>query len=210
MEALGGGPWDVKVLACPEDCVPAFAPLAEEAGFEIQPGPKDDVLARYCLAVRRFALTRVIRATADNPFVFADAAESIHRETLALGADYGGYGGLPYGAGVEAVAAGALLRAEAEAASPPEREHVTPYLYGHPELFRLHRPPAPPQWRGPEIRLTVDTGEDYARAELLFERLRDRADRCRGETIIAAWRSLFPAEPGQTGPAGTLLPAELS
>jgi spore coat polysaccharide biosynthesis protein SpsF len=199
MEALGGGPWEVKALACPEDCVSSFAPLAEEAGFEIQPGPRDDVLARYCLAVRRFGLTRVIRATGDNPFVFADAAESINRETLSLGADYGGYGGLPYGAGVESVAAAALLRAEAEALSPTEREHVTPYLYGRPELFRLHRPPAPPQWQGPEIRLTVDTGEDYARAELLFERLRDRADRYRGEAVIAAWRSLFPAGPDQAG-----------
>jgi spore coat polysaccharide biosynthesis protein SpsF len=141
----------------------------------------------------------VIRATGDNPFVFADAAELINREALFLGADYGGYSGLPYGAGVESAAAAALLRAEVEAKSPPEREHVTPYLYRRPELFRLHRPLAPPQWQGPEIRLTVDTAEDYARAELLFERLRDRADRYRGEAIIAAWRSLFPAEPGQAG-----------
>jgi spore coat polysaccharide biosynthesis protein SpsF len=200
MEAFGGTPWDVKVLACPEDCVSAFAPLAEEAGFEIQPGPREDVLARYCLAVRRFGLTRVIRATGDNPFVFADAAELINRETLSLGADYGGYHNLPWGAGVESTAAAALLRAEAEARSPPEREHVTPYLYHHPEFFRLHRPEAPPQWRCPEIRLTVDTGEDYARAELLFEGLRDRTDRHGGETIIAVYRNLFPA-PDRAGPS---------
>ena len=54
MEALGGIPWDAKILACPEDCVSAFTPLAEEAEFEIQPGPKEDVLpaiaSRYAVS----------------------------------------------------------------------------------------------------------------------------------------------------------------
>jgi spore coat polysaccharide biosynthesis protein SpsF len=209
MEALNRVPAEPRVLVCPEDCVSAFAPLAGEAGFEIVAGPEEDVLARYCLAIRRFNITHLIRATGDNPFVFADAAAAIAAEALALGADYAGYGGLPAGAGVEAVNAAALLRAEAEtrtgnfpgaspgrsrgAALPGEREHVCPYLYGHPEFFSLHRPLAPPRWRN-SARLTVDTPEDYERAKLLYAALSLSAPgeaRYRGPEIIAAHKEIF-------------------
>jgi spore coat polysaccharide biosynthesis protein SpsF len=195
MEALSPLPCEAKVLACPEDCVTSFAPLAEEAGYEILPGPKDDVLARYALGIRRFNADMIVRATGDNPFVFADAAAALHREALALGADYSGYSGLPYGAGTESVVAAALLRAEKEAAAPAEREHVCPYLYGHPEIFRLHRPLAPVSWQGPAIRLTVDTREDYERAQALYDALGGLPpnERAKGETIISFYKKLFCA-----------------
>jgi spore coat polysaccharide biosynthesis protein SpsF len=190
MEALRRIEAGVYILASPEDCAKDFAPLAEEAGFLFCPGPKDDVLGRYCLAVRRYSIGRVIRATGDNPFVFADAAAAINAEALALGADYAAYSGLPYGAGVESVSAEALLRAEREAVSGPEREHVCPYLYGHPEIFLLHRPLAPRNWRGPSIRLTVDTPEDYRRALLLWHVLAASGPvyPLPGEAFIAASR----------------------
>jgi spore coat polysaccharide biosynthesis protein SpsF len=193
MEALSSLPCSTKVLACPEDCAASFAPLATEAGYELFPGPKEDVLARYALAIRRFGADRVIRATGDNPFVFADAAAALEREAEALDADYAGYSGLPYGAGTESVSAAALLRADKEAAAPPEREHVCPYLYGRPDLFRLHRPLAPFPWQGPDIRLTVDTKEDYERAQILYHALSDLnpLERNNGEPIISMYKKLF-------------------
>ena len=199
MEALNKVPAQLRVLACPEDSADVFAPLAEESGFTLLAGPKDDVLGRYCLALRTFNIQRVIRATGDNPFVFADAAAAINAEALALNADYAGYSGLPYGAGVESVSAAALSRAEAEAAASYEREHVCPYLYTHPELFCLHRPLAPLRWQGADIRLTIDTREDYERAQTLYAELdrREKAgeisgeERYRGAAIINAYRTLF-------------------
>jgi spore coat polysaccharide biosynthesis protein SpsF len=206
MEALRRIPADRYILASPEDCGRPFGPLAEEAGFQFCPGPKDDVLGRYCLVIRRYALGRVIRATGDNPFVFPDAAAAINGE--ALDADYAAYSGLPYGAGVESVAAEALLRADrdcppgAAGTMPPEREHVCPYLYSHPELFLLHRPLAPPAWRGPSLRLTVDTPEDYERCLALWEALQAEApgDPAEGTpvtpdsgTLIAVYRRLAGA-----------------
>jgi len=192
MEALGVLQCGAKILACPEDCVSSFAPLAEEAGFTLIAGPKEDVLARYCLVIRKTGAERIIRATGDNPFVFVDAAGALNQEALSLGADYAGYSGLPYGAGVESVASEALLRAERETCSPAEREHVCPYLYNHPELFRLHRPLAPPVWQGPELRLTVDTREDYEGALVLYERLLPLLPekRGQGEVIISAARRI--------------------
>lgn len=203
MEALLRVPADIRILACPHDSAASFAPLAAEAGFEIFAGPKDDVLARYCLVIRHFSVTRFIRATGDNPFVFADAAAAINEEAAALNADYSGYSGLPVGGGVESVNAGALLRADAsgtgtDAASSFEREHVCPYLYGRPELFRLHRPLAPMRWQDASfanavaaIRLTVDTQEDYERACVLYKGLENGEGRYRGEAIIKRYREIF-------------------
>jgi spore coat polysaccharide biosynthesis protein SpsF len=193
MEALKGVSCNIHILACPEDCREAFTPLAEKAGFEILLGSKEDVLSRYCTAIRRFGLDRVIRATGDNPFVFRDAAEALHEEALARSADYAGYSGLPHGAGVESVAAEALLKAEREASLQSEREHVCPYLYTHPEWFLLHRPLAPLAWQGPALRVTVDTGEDYEQAKVLYEDLApvDAPRQYWGETIIQTYQRRF-------------------
>ena len=193
MEAFNSFPWDAKILACPEDSAASFSPLAEEAGFTIITGPKDDVLERYCIVIRKTGADRIVRATGDNPLVFADAAFALDKEARGLGADYAAHGGLPYGAGVEAVASSALLRAGKEARAPMEREHVCPYLYAHPEIFALHRPLAPLKWQGPDMRITVDTQEDYERACLLYNELLSlpQAERRLGENIIAAYSRVF-------------------
>lgn len=206
MEALNCLKADLRILACPEDCTAAFSPLAEEAGFELVAGPKEDVLARFCIAIRKFKMERIIRATGDNPFVFIDAAEAINREAEALGADYAGYAGIPHGSGVESINSEALLRAGRESESAPDREHVCPYLYVHPELFLLHRPLAPGIWQDLTMRLTVDTSKDFSQAEALYQGLTEtacaqspgdeRTARYLGKTIMETYRRILGKSAG--------------
>jgi spore coat polysaccharide biosynthesis protein SpsF len=193
MEALKGVVCDKHILACPQDSEAIFAPIAERLGFALVHGSKENVLQRYCDVIRKFGIDRVIRATGDNPFVFADAAVAINEEAVGLGADYAGYSGLPYGAGVESITADSLFLAEKEARLPPEKEHVCPYLYNHPEKFRLHRPLAPCVWQAPEIRVTIDTAEDYERAKILYGALNKLPsdEKHRGETIINTFRQVL-------------------
>ena len=205
MEALNQVPAHLRILACPQDCVKDFTPLAEEAGFELFAGPKDDVLERYCMVIRHFGIDYLIRATGDNPFVFADAAAAINAEALTLGSDYAGFSGLPPGAGVEAVKAQTLLHAGEEASGTYDHEHVCPYLYTHPEKFLLHRPLAPIHWKAPDIGLTVDTEEDYKKAQILYaelEKFSANGERYKGSVIIKTFREIFPvfsAEPEGRG-----------
>ena len=191
MEALNNIPADLRILACPEDSLSSFTPLAREADFQILAGPKEDVLERYCLAIRKYSIDRVIRATGDNPFVFADAAVSVNAQASSVNADYAGFLNLPYGAGVESVSSSALLRASEQAVLPYEREHVCPYLYNHPELFSIYRPNAPDCWHFPDIRITVDTQEDYNRAAELYRALNNEPNRYHGETIIKKYAEIF-------------------
>jgi spore coat polysaccharide biosynthesis protein SpsF len=62
---------------------------------------------------------------------------------------------------------------------------VTPYLYRHPERFRVGEPPCPARWHLPEARVTLDTAEDYERLRALF------AELYRGEPLeteeLVAW-----------------------
>ena len=52
---------------------------------------------------------------------------------------------------------------------PGWREHATPYVYRHPELFRLHRVPAPDDQSA--HRWSVDTAADYELVRRIYEGL---------------------------------------
>ncbi|MCL2231063.1 MAG: spore coat protein [Treponema sp.] len=190
MKALNAVKADLRVLACTEDSISTFEPIANEANFEVFAGPKEDVLLRFCQVIRKHSIDRVIRATGDNPFVFSDAANSLESEAVSIDADYAGYVNLPYGAGVESVKASALLRAAEETSESFNREHVCPYLYNNPDKFKIHRPPAPQMWHYPDIRLTVDTQEDYERAKKLYSILNNKKNTNNGSIIIDMYNSI--------------------
>lgn len=152
---------DIRVLATEPSSAGELAPLARRHGFELFVGPEEDVLGRYCMAIREFGLDRVIRATGDNPLVCHEAANILIASREGRESDYASQVGLPLGMGVESVAAGALLLAEKEARDAYEREHVCPHLYNNPGRFSIDRPEAPPEYRFPEGRVTVDTLRDY-------------------------------------------------
>ena len=149
-----------------------LAALAARLGAGVFRGDEQDVLGRLAGALALAGpATTVVRLTADNPALdpaFLDAAVAYHHAT---GADYTHTSGLPLGTNVEVLSAAALRRAQQEARQPNEREHVTPYLRRHPELFRLATLPlvVPPAVAA--LRLTVDYPSDYALLSLLFGEL---------------------------------------
>jgi len=180
MRRLRAIPADEYILATDADGAEALAEAASEAGFQVFAGPKDDVLARYALAVEAFGLERLVRATGDNPCVSIPLARLALAETAA---DYVGLYGMPVGMGVEVIAASALREAAARAVQAYDREHVCPFLYARPTEFRLRRPLCPQAYRLPGARVTVDTKDDYDRARALFEALGPEAD----DEAVLAW-----------------------
>ncbi len=173
MARLALVPVDVRILATDESSAERFAPLAERNGFELFVGPAEDVLARYCMAARHSGADLVVRATGDNPLVSYELASLLLERRKRVDADYMTHSGVPLGMGTELVAAEALFRAEAEARSPEEREHVCPYLYNHPELFEIDRREAPQEFREPGLRVTVDTRDDYESVLRIYGSLYD-------------------------------------
>ena len=134
-------------------------------------GDEQDVLGRFGGALAAHDADVVVRITADNPAIdpaFMRAAVAHH---LATRADYTLTTGLPLGTNIEVIGALALRRAVAEANRPEEREHVTPYLRRHPELFRLETLPLTVPPAVAALRLTLDYPSDYALLHLLFSQL---------------------------------------
>lgn len=147
-----------------------FLPIAQKEGFDCIVGDPEDVLDRYYRFSKAYGLDLVIRATGDNPLVFVSYVPEFidHLIQLPTLPDYATMRGLPYGAGLEFVAAKALETAWTNATSPYHREHVCPYLYEHPEDFHLYVVDAPNHLRGADIRITLDTQEDYLFLQQLF------------------------------------------
>jgi spore coat polysaccharide biosynthesis protein SpsF (cytidylyltransferase family) len=145
--------------------------LADEAarlGVETFRGPAEDVLARFALAARALRLDYVVRATADNPAVDIDATRRVLRLLTEAGVDHVCESALPYGTAVEAMTADALLRADAIAVEPSDREHVTTLIRRDRACFHAVEPSAPVALRRPELRLTVDTAADLEYMRRLF------------------------------------------
>lgn len=150
-----------------------LAEAAAALGAEVHRGPVLDVLTRCYEAVAPFDPDIVVRQTADNPFPDPWIAAA-QVEALAAGElDYVGIAGWPIGIAAEVCRMDAFSAAMHEATAAADREHVMPYLYSHPERFRIgtlpRTEPGPPG--GERWRYTVDTPEDLEVATALADRL---------------------------------------
>ena len=149
------------LLTCERDAG-RLRPSAERCGFTLFTGSEDDVLNRFASAVLYFKPDMILRATGDNPFVSPFLVGETVRLAASARADYAVLKNIPVGSSVEAVSAEALLKAAVRAEDAYEHEHVTPYLYRHPETFRVVSGEAPPGYRSP-LSVTVDTEDDFRR-----------------------------------------------
>jgi spore coat polysaccharide biosynthesis protein SpsF len=162
---------EVFILATDPESAGFFRDKARSEDFELHIGPKEDVLRRFSDASRYYGLDLIVRATGDNPLVsweIAGDALVLQKET---GADYAAYTDAPLGTGVEVVSVRALLEADRLALDPYEREHVCPFLYRRPEQYRISLSPVTLSRRLPDVRLTLDTLEDYRRISAIFRDL---------------------------------------
>lgn len=152
----------------------ALADLLVEQGVATFRGPSEDVLARYHEAVQGLSPAVVVRVTADCPLSEPSVIDRVVRERASTGADYASNTlkrTYPRGADVEVFTYQALDEAAREARRPEEREHVTPFIWSQPHRYRLTNVEAEPELHRPELRLTVDTEEDYMLVAGIFEEL---------------------------------------
>ncbi len=133
-------------------------------------GSEDDVLARYYAAIERFPADIVVRITADCPLIdpaLVDEAIAAYEPDYVSNMLEKTY---PLGMAVEVFSAQALREAHREAKDPAEREHVTPFIYRHPERYRLKSLTMAPNLS--HHRWTVDTPEDFELVSRLLKTLK--------------------------------------
>jgi spore coat polysaccharide biosynthesis protein SpsF len=159
---------EVAVLTTrlPEDDV--VVAEARRLNARIHRGPEWDVLTRFYEAAEKFQPDIIIRATADNPLIEIDSIDRIVEALCCKGLDWCMEKDLPYGAATEALTAAALAKVHFKTRESHHREHVTLYIKEHTEEFRQLLL-LPPEWlRYPQVRITVDTPEDFLFMEQLI------------------------------------------
>ena len=139
--------------------------ITKKEGVPYYRGERDDVLSRYYFAAKENNLDTVARITSDCPVIDPNIVNYVIDKFFKQGVDYATNilkRTYPHGMDTEVFTFSSLERAYSEAKEAYEREHVTPYIRLHPEKFSLLNIEAPSKFYAPDIRVTLDTEEDYA------------------------------------------------
>ena len=134
-------------------------------------GSEQDVLDRYYHCAKNCSATCVVRITSDCPVIDPELVDDAVERFCAGVYDYASNGLVPTyprGLDVEIFTMSALHRAWQDAKGPHQREHVTPFFYEYPEVFRLLSLTADQDYS--QYRWTLDTAEDLALLRQIYFR----------------------------------------
>jgi spore coat polysaccharide biosynthesis protein SpsF len=146
----------------------------QQEGILCYRGPEKDVLTRYYQVAQERKPDAIVRITSDCPLIDPDIVDQViqiyrkdypHEDYVSnsLERTY------PRGLDTEIFSFQALEEAFKKAIKEEEREHVTLYIYQHPEQFRLKN--VSNSTFLSEYRWTVDTSEDFTLIRLILENL---------------------------------------
>ncbi len=169
---------------------PSDEPIArwcEREGVALYRGELDDVLDRYYNAALAFGARTIVRITADCPLIDPQVVDGVIAHLIdgmydCAGTDHT----YPDGLDTEVFTMLALRKAWQHARWGSEREHVTPYMWKHPERFRLLRLPAPE--RLGHLRWTVDEPADLELVRRIYGWFQGKKDMFFMEDVLKLLR----------------------
>lgn len=139
-------------------------------------GSSEDVLSRYYEAAAKFKADLIIRITSDcpviDPLIIDNMLEYFFEENQSIELDYLSNvhpRTFPRGLDTEIFSFNSLTIAHNEATQQYEREHVTPYIYNHPEKFRIKNFVNEKDYSF--HRWTVDTQKDFLLIDEIYKTL---------------------------------------
>lgn len=154
--------------------------MAEDCEIKYFRGSENDVLRRFIDAADYFKASKIIRICSDNPFLDVDSINRlIDFVTNNYQYDYVSFNvnGTPsikthYGFWTEYVTLEALKKVALLTDEPLYHEHVTNYIYTHPESFNFHLLNTPSILLSHDkVRLTIDTESDFNNAQMIYKEL---------------------------------------
>jgi len=165
--------FDDVVLATTKE--PEDDELADYAGSEgvaVYRGSVADVLARYYHAAKEFGADVIARITSDDPFKDPAVLDKVARAFNGGRYDYVSNTiepSYPEGLDVEIFSKETLAKCFNEANKAFEREHVTPYIWMHPDKFSMLNIKCEKELS--HMRWTVDTKKDLIFAREIYKKL---------------------------------------
>lgn len=177
------------VVATTTDAADApIVQLCDELGVRAFRGHPTDLLDRHVGAASGTDADVVVKIPSDCPLIDPAAIDRVLGAFLAEPDRWDYLGNLhpqswPDGNDVEVMRRDALERAHREATRPLDREHTTPFLWDHPERFRVGnvlwegRGDGAPADLSRTHRFTIDYPEDYRLIAAVFEALHRPGER---------------------------------
>ncbi len=140
-------------------------------GFNVFRGSEDDVLDRFYRAAKKYCSEAIVRVTGDCPLIDAGICDDLINFYEKEKADHA-HLSLNFAEGLdcEIFPFKALETAFQNAKLKSEREHVTPYIKNHPEIFKVK--PLINSQDDSSYRITVDNEEDFYVVKAIIEHFR--------------------------------------
>ena len=175
--AAARGPFDICVATTTRPDDEPIRQLCRRAGVRAIDGHPTDLLDRHYRVGLAYQADAVVKIPSDCPLLDPSALDTVLGFYLAQSADYDFVTNLapptwPDGNDVEVMSMAALECAFQEAVRPLEREHTTPFIWEHPERFRIGNL----RWGAgldysKSHRFTVDHPEDYEFVARVYQEL---------------------------------------
>jgi spore coat polysaccharide biosynthesis protein SpsF len=167
---LAHHPEEIIICTSPAPQDDPLIEIAQQEGIQSYRGHPDDVLLRITRAAEQFEVDTVVSCTADNPFVDPEYIDRLVNFHLAHAYDYSKTEGLPFGTFSYALSYPAMVRA-CQLKAKVDTEVWGGYFTETGEFSWgvLYVKNLAVRW--PELRLTVDTPQDFELITRIFDEL---------------------------------------
>ena len=155
-------------------------------------GSEVDVLDRVLQSARQAHADLIVETTGDCPLIDPETIDKVIGVFMKNDVDYCSNTlkrTFPRGMDVQVFPVSVLEKVAQLTNDPADREHVSLYIYEHPERFRLLNVPSGLPSQAAELRLTVDTLEDFELVKQIYEALYPVNPEFTLEDIIALFKS---------------------
>lgn len=176
---------DVWLATTDQSTDDVLASWAKEQGIACFRGSENDVLDRYYQTALAAKADVIVRITGDCPITDARVIDQVVQAFDPSQHDYVSNTHpptYPDGLDTEVCSFATLKRAWEDASLTSEREHVMPYIWNHPERFRLFNVTQTPDLSA--HRWTLDTQEDLDFLRLVVQEIEARGGSYRMEDIL--------------------------
>ncbi|HLJ93365.1 MAG TPA: glycosyltransferase family protein [Gemmataceae bacterium] len=165
----------------------AIDELARRLGVGCFRGSEEDVLDRVLRAAQSVGADLIVEITGDCPLADPEIIDDLVDVYRANSYDYVANvlkRTYPAGLDIQVFATAVLAEVARLTQDPADREHVSLYIYEHPERYRLHNVESDLPENYWDLRLTLDTPEDYELLAAVYEELYPRNPAFRLDDVL--------------------------
>ncbi len=155
-----------------------FKRIAEKYSVDFFQGSENDVLERFLKTAENFKVEKIIRICADNPFLdmneMSTLIKNIDEKSDYISFEINNSPSIKthFGFWAEYVKLDALQKVKLQTKELIFKEHVTNYIYTHPEKFKIKFLNPNPKVNATEnVRMTIDTLDDFQTLQEVYKDL---------------------------------------